>query len=99
GELAQEVSRFVLSPETLCRRLVVEDGQVVAAELGSRADGSVEVVHPRAVVVAADALRTPQLLWASGVRPAALGRYLTEHPLVFGVVALSPDAVRAAVDT
>jgi choline dehydrogenase-like flavoprotein len=44
-------------------------------------------------VVAADALRTPQLLWASGIRPDALGRYLTEHPLLFGVVAVRPDLV------
>jgi choline dehydrogenase-like flavoprotein len=98
GGLAGETDRFVISPETLCRRLVVEGGQVVAVELESRVEGGVEIVRPRAVVVAADALRTPQLLWASGIRPAALGRYLTEHPLVFGVVALSPDAVRTAVD-
>jgi hypothetical protein len=56
------------------------------------------------VVVAADALRTPQLLWASGIRPEALGRYLTEHPLVFGVVAVKDgllpplDSTVASID-
>jgi pyranose oxidase len=33
-------------------------------------------------VVGADALRTPQLLWASGIRPAALGRYLNDQAQV-----------------
>jgi choline dehydrogenase-like flavoprotein len=43
------------------------------------------------VVVAADAFRSPQLLWASGIRPAALGHYLTEHPVVISTVALDAD--------
>jgi choline dehydrogenase-like flavoprotein len=42
-------------------------------------------------VVAADAFRSPQLLWASGVRPKALGHYLTEHPVVISTVALDAD--------
>jgi pyranose oxidase len=33
-------------------------------------------------VVGADALRTPQLLWASGIRPDALGRYLNDQAQV-----------------
>ena len=45
------------------------------------------------VVVAADAFRSPQLLWASGIRPAALGRYLTEHPVVISTVALDADKI------
>ena len=45
------------------------------------------------VVVAADAFRSPQLLWASGIRPAALGHYLTEHPVVISTVALDADKI------
>jgi pyranose oxidase len=39
-------------------------------------------VAARVVVVGADALRTPQLLWASGIRPDALGRYLNDQSQV-----------------
>jgi C-glycoside oxidase len=78
--------RFELRAETLCRELVVDGNRVVGAVLGSG-----ETVEPRAVVVVADTLRTPQLLHASGIRPPALGRYLTEHPLTFAVVVADPD--------
>ena len=44
------------------------------------------------IVVAADALRTPQLLWASGIRPAALGVRLNEHASIDGEVEI--DAAR-----
>ena len=66
-----------------------------------------EPPHPRdlllrrrmLVIVAADAFRTPQLLWASGIRPAALGHYLTEHPVVISTVAVDPDKIgRFATD-
>jgi choline dehydrogenase-like flavoprotein len=85
-------ARFTLRPETLCTRLIVGGDRVVGAVL--RDDrGNVEEVRADAVVVAADSLRTPQLLWASGIRPGGLGRYLTEHPLIFGVVALRDGVV------
>jgi choline dehydrogenase-like flavoprotein len=80
--------RFELRPETLCRELLVDGTRVSGAVLG---DGT--TVGARAVVVAADPLRTPQLLHASGIRPAALGRYLTEHPLTFAVTVLDPALV------
>jgi choline dehydrogenase-like flavoprotein len=92
GDLAQPGAdaggRFELRSETLCTRLLVEDAAVTGAVLRDLRTGLEQNVTADAVVVAADAIRTPQLLWASGIRPAALGRYLTEHPLLFGVVAV-----------
>lgn len=95
GPLAREhdgESGFELRPETLCRQVLVEGDRATGAVLEHLPTGARTEVRARAVVVAADALRTPQLLWASGVRPEALGRYLTEHPMTFTVVELD-DAV------
>jgi choline dehydrogenase-like flavoprotein len=91
GDLAHpgaHADRFELRTGTLAVRLVLEDGAVVGARLRDLATGREYEERAASVVVAADALRTPQLLWASGIRPEALGRYLTEHPLIFGVVAV-----------
>jgi choline dehydrogenase-like flavoprotein len=85
--------RFTLRAETLCVRLIRNGDRVDGAVLRDLRTGAEEEVRADAVVVAADALRTPQLLWASGIRLAALGRYLTEHPLLFGVVAVREGAV------
>ena len=43
------------------------------------------------VVVCADGLRTPQLLFASGVRPPALGRHLNEHLQMVSFVRLNDE--------
>lgn len=88
-------ARFELRPSTLATRVVIRDGRAVGVELTSRRNGSEAFEAADVVVVAADAIRTPQLLWASDIRPPALGRYLTEHPVIFGVVALRDDAVAA----
>jgi choline dehydrogenase-like flavoprotein len=85
--------RFELRPETLCRALVVRGERVSGAVVEHRPSGAREAVDAAAIVVAADPLRTPQLLWASGIRPPALGRYLTEHPLTFAVAVVDPDRV------
>jgi choline dehydrogenase-like flavoprotein len=86
-------ARYRLRASTLCRRLFLDGTRVAAAELADAGSGDVTVVRPRVTIVAADALHTPQLLWASGIRPAALGRYLTEHPLTFAVVAVRDGLV------
>ncbi|MFJ8657119.1 GMC family oxidoreductase [Streptomyces rochei] len=51
--------------------------------------------------MAADALRTPQLLHASGIRPPALGRYLNDQPQIVHAARLPDDVVttrRAVTD-
>jgi pyranose oxidase len=86
-------ARYRLRASTLCRRLAVEGTTVTEAELADMDTGQVSMVRPRVTIVAADAVHTPQLLWASGIRPAPLGRYLIEHPLTFAVVAVRDDLV------
>jgi choline dehydrogenase-like flavoprotein len=78
--------RFILSPETLCRRLLVDGALVTGAVLGHLPTSRTVTVRARAVVIAADTFRTPQLLWASGIRPPALGRYLNDQPQIVASV-------------
>lgn len=83
--------RFELRPLHLVRRVVVEDGRargVVVEDLQAKEEFRFDA---DLVVVAADAFRSPQLLWASEVRPKALGRYLTEHLVVISTVALDGE--------
>jgi len=72
--------RFVLRPDALCRSLTLVGERVSGAVIEHRPSGNRETIAARAVVVAADSFRTPQLLWASGIRPDALGRHLMDHP-------------------
>ena len=101
GPLAEspDPTRFTLRAETLCIRLIRDGERVVGAVLRDQRTGREESVYADAVVVAADAIRTPQLLWASAIRPPALGRYLTEHPLIFGVVAVREGLIPPRRDT
>jgi pyranose oxidase len=79
---------FALRADTLCRRLYTEGSRVTGALLEYLPTGAKETVHADVVIVACDALRTPQLLWASDIRPRALGHYLNEHPFIFCAVEL-----------
>ncbi|MCR2808556.1 MULTISPECIES: GMC oxidoreductase [unclassified Microbacterium] len=86
-------ARFELRDLTLVRRVEVQDGRAVGVTVEDLRTRETRVVPADLVVVAADAFRSPQLLWASGIRPPALGRYLTEHPVVISTVALDPDKI------
>ena len=66
-----------------------------ALKSGTAAAGETHQVAARYVVVGADALRTPQLLWASGIRPAALGRYLNDQAQVVFASRLRDVSARA----
>ena len=89
-----ENPNFELRSETICRKLNHENGKIIGAEIEHIPSGKSEVIEANIVIVAADPLRTPQLLWASGIRPKALGHYLNEHPFVFTFVELDKDLVK-----
>ncbi len=95
GDLADGHPRFSLLPEHLCTSLVTDrDGTRIAyAEVRDLGRSRTVRVTAEDYVVAAGAVLTPQLLHASGIRPPALGRYLTEHPMAFCQVVLLKDLV------
>jgi pyranose oxidase len=80
--------RLTLLAETVCRRLLHDDGEVYAAEVEHLPTALRQTIAVKAVVVAGDALRTPQLLFASGLGSAALGRYLNDQPQLRSTVVL-----------
>jgi choline dehydrogenase-like flavoprotein len=84
--LGETQNHFELRPGTLCRRVAMNGGRAAGVELVDLASATAYQVAADHVVLAADTLRTPQLLFASGVRPAALGRHLNEHPYVAAIL-------------
>ncbi|MFF2315306.1 GMC oxidoreductase [Arthrobacter sp. NPDC058097] len=99
GQLANgPTERFELRASTAARRIIHENGSATAVEVVDVETGRRYTVGTEAVVVAADALRSPQLLHASGIRPKALGHYLNDQPEVVAGVRLRssmvPDEVK-----
>ncbi|MFE1665115.1 GMC oxidoreductase [Microbacterium sp. P02] len=86
GDETRGNENFALYDESLVTRVLVEDGRAAGVVVTDVRTGERHEVRARFVVVAADALRTPQVLWASGIRPDALGRYLNDQAqIVFAV--------------
>ncbi|PPF37948.1 GMC oxidoreductase [Rathayibacter sp. AY1A3] len=73
---------FELRPGTLATAIRRDGDRAVGVRVREIATGREYDIDARTTVVCADAVRTPQLLFASGIRPVALGRYLNEHAFV-----------------
>lgn len=98
GPLVDEpAERFQLLAETACRRILHEGGRVTGVELGHPGEAASWQVQAGTVVVAGDSLHSPQLLFASGIRPEALGRYLNDHYLVSQLMEMQTDAPMRAM--
>ena len=88
GDETRENRNHRLVPRTLITAVRTAENRVLGVAARDLQTGMVYEVDVPTVVVAADALRTPQLLWASGIRPPALGRYLNDQPQVVHAVKL-----------
>lgn len=89
---------FQLWTDAQAFELQMGDGSVVGARIRSVTTGEEREVAADTVVVCADAMRTPQLLFASGIRPDALGRYLNEHAALSGSALIDLDALGLRAD-
>ncbi|MEV7692225.1 GMC oxidoreductase [Microbacterium sp. NPDC089189] len=88
---------FTLRTDALVTALLHEGGRVVGARTHGFADGEDRTFRATTTIVCADAFRTPQLLFASGIRPAALGRYLNEHAFSSNRIVMDLDRFGIAV--
>jgi choline dehydrogenase-like flavoprotein len=82
----------------LALRLVHRSGRAEAVEAVNSGTGEVERYWGDTVVVAADAIRSPALLVASGLAPEPgfpVGRWLADHPLAVARVAAATPEGRA----
>ena len=98
GEVTRGNPNFTLVAEAPVRRIRLENNTAVGVLVHDQRNGLEYEVRARFVVVAADAVRTPQLLWTSGVRLPAVGRYLNDQPQVIFATRLR-DAAPESTDT
>ena len=78
-ESVPELGDVSVRPETIARRIVLEGSRAAGLIVADASTGEEWMITCRVLFIGADALRTPQLLFASGIRPDALGRNLNDH--------------------
>lgn len=85
--------RLTILPQHRVRRLIYSSGKVCSAEVDDLQTGERYHISAKYFIVACGTVLSAQLLWASGIRPTALGRYIFDHPIAFCQVILSKKIV------
>jgi pyranose oxidase len=91
----QDEEPFILEEQHRCGRLITSsDGKRIEhAEITNLMEWDTFNVKANTYVVCCNAYLTPQLMFASGLRPPALGSYLTEQPMSFAQIVMKQDIV------
>ena len=89
--------RIAIRPGVRATRLRHRTGRVIGADTAGPGYDRAEVDAP-VVLLAGGAIGTPRLLHRSGIRPAALGRGISFHALLFGQVVLRAGMCPAAAE-
>jgi choline dehydrogenase-like flavoprotein len=95
---ANDDPAFELRAGTVALAVLHDGDHARGARVHDVAMGSDYEIEAGLVVVCADAIRTPQLLFASGIRPSALGRYLNEHAFVTSRVLMDVERFGLTLD-
>lgn len=91
----QDAEPFILQEQHRCTRLVpsADGSRIEYAEVEDLIEWHTLNVKAETYVLACNAYLTPQVLYNSGIRPDALGRYLTEQPMAFCQIVLKQEIV------
>ncbi|NET46340.1 GMC oxidoreductase [Okeania sp. SIO2B3] len=95
-ERAAYSDNFKLLPNSIVKKLVHSNGRIDHAEVQCFDPWETTIIEADIFIVAASAIKTPQLLYASGIYndpSGPLGRYLNEHVMTFTQVVLSKKIV------
>jgi pyranose oxidase len=84
---------FTLLPQHRAEALVAKGGRIESVRVRDLTLGEEIEAHAQIVVVAGNAFLTPRLLWQSGIRPEALGRYLAENIIATSTVGLNGTVI------
>lgn len=85
--------QFSIKPNHRVKQLVMNGSRVEYALVHDVMTSQTIRIYADTFIVASGGVLSPQLLWASGIRPYALGRYLIEHPIMFTQVVLRQELV------
>ena len=92
GHEVDSGAALILLAEHRVRRFAKRGDRVLYAEVDNLIEWEELRVEAQTFVAACGFL-TPQLLWNSTIRPPALGRYLTEHPIAFAQIVLREEII------
>ena len=95
----EKKNRFTLRSECLVTRLVDgADGKIAYAEAQDFSSLKTIKIEATTFIVAGGPIFSPQLLWNSGIRHEALGRYLNDQIVASCLVVLGKDIVQSFAD-